>query len=204
VAVRLGGRRLRDVGDAADAESGRLALAGYFAAIGFAYLAAEIAAIQQLTMLLGHPVYAVTAVLGVLLTCSGAGSLASDRFATAVARRICVAIAGMLLVLALGLLALVHAAQGSPPALRVAIAVAVLVPVAVLMGGPFPLGLRALARDDTRRTAWAWAANGYASAVAAPLAALIAVEAGSRILFGAAAAAYLAAAATVGRSRASG
>jgi hypothetical protein len=38
--------------------------------------------------------------------------------------------------------------------------------------------------------AWAWAANGFASVVAAPLCALIALEAGSRVVLATAAAAY--------------
>jgi hypothetical protein len=60
----------------------------------------------------------------------------------------------------------------------------------MLMGIPFPVGLRSLAGAAPERIAWAWAANGYASVVAAPLAALIAVEAGSRALFLLAAALY--------------
>jgi hypothetical protein len=58
------------------------------------------------------------------------------------------------------------------------------------MGMPFPLGLRRLAADDTAGVAWAWAANGFASVVAAPLAVLIALELGSGAVFGVAAAAY--------------
>ena len=63
-------------------------LVGYFGAIGFAYLAAEIAAIQQLTLLLGHPVYAVAAVLTALLVASGMGSAWSDRLPAALAFRV--------------------------------------------------------------------------------------------------------------------
>ncbi|NIS01218.1 MAG: hypothetical protein GWN99_09155, partial [Gemmatimonadetes bacterium] len=62
------------------------------------------------------------------------------------------------------------------------------------MGTPFPLGLRAVARGAAERVAWAWAANGFASVVATPLAALIALEAGSRILWLAAGLAYAGAA----------
>ncbi len=67
---------------------------------------------------------------------------------------------------------------------------AILAPLAFVMGLPFPLGLRRLAAGDGRRVAWAWAANGFASVVAAPLAALIALEAGSRWLLWCAAGGY--------------
>jgi hypothetical protein len=65
------------------------------------------------------------------------------------------------------------------------------------MGMLFPLGLRALAPGDSVRIAWAWGVNGFASVVGVPLAALIAVEAGSRVLLLSGAAAYFVAAASV-------
>jgi hypothetical protein len=69
-----------------------------------------------------------------------------------------------------------------------------LTPVALVMGMPFPLGLRALAAASPARVAWAWAANGFTSVVTAPLAALVALEAGTRVVFGLAAMGYLIAA----------
>lgn len=175
-------------------------LFAYFAAIGLAYLAAEIAAIQQLALLLGHPVYAVTAVLTVMLICSGAGSVWSDRRGEGAA--LTFVLAAWLGVYAGGLLGLAHALQPQPVAVRVAAAVAVLVPPAFLMGTPFPIGLRALAGGDPTRVAWAWAMNGFASVVAAPLSALIALEAGTQALFALASAAYaLAALGLVSRRR---
>lgn len=168
-------------------------LAGYFGAIGFGYLAAEIAAIQQLTLLLGHPVYAVTAVLVVFLVCSGVGSWWSDRARPQTARMATGALAAIVVVAALGLLALVHLIQGATLALRGLVAALVIAPPAFLMGLPFPLGLRVLAEQDRTRIAWAWALNGFASVVAAPLAALIALEAGSPVVFASAAGAYVAA-----------
>jgi hypothetical protein len=77
-----------------------------------------------------------------------------------------------------------------PAAFRAAAAILQLAPLALLMGAPFPLGLRAVAGAGPGRVAWAWAANGFASVVAAPLAALIAVEFGSPALFLFAAGAY--------------
>jgi hypothetical protein len=64
-----------------------------------------------------------------------------------------------------------------------------LLPLAFLMGMPFPLGLRRLVRDSGP-LAWAWASNGFASVVAVPLSALLSLELGSRVLFLAAGVAY--------------
>jgi hypothetical protein len=63
------------------------------------------------------------------------------------------------------------------------IALVVLTPVSFLMGFPFSMGLRHFAGDDSGRVAWSWAANGYASVVTAPLAALIALELGTGAVF---------------------
>ena len=169
-------------------------LASYFSAIGLGYMAAEIAVIQQLTLLLGHPVYAVAMVLAAILICSGLGSAWSDRFAPSHARILGATLASSLALLAAVLLDLVHLLQPASILVRGAAAAALLAPVATVMGTMFPLGLRAIAGDDSVRIAWAWAANGFASVVAAPLAALIAVEAGSRVLLLVAAAAYIVAA----------
>lgn len=166
------------------------ALLGYFTAIGLAYLSAEIAAIQQLSLLLGHPVYAVTAVLTALLVFSGAGSAVSDRLPQRLATGVGVAL-GLVLTLYAGvLLAVVHLFQPAALPVRGLVAIAVLAPPAFLMGMPFPLGLRHLAGDATRRVAWAWATNGFASVIAAPLAALIALERGSPAVLLMAAGAY--------------
>ena len=165
-------------------------LLSYFTLIGFAYLAAEIAAIQQLALLLGHPVYAVAAVLAVTLAGSGAGSLWSDRASVPRAAALTAALALLLVGYAAGLLSIVHALHGRAAAIRIVAALLVLVPAAFLMGTPFAAGLRALAGNDPSRVAWAWAMNGFASVIAAPLSALMALETGTPALFAAAAAAY--------------
>ena len=162
----------------------------YFGAIGLGYLAAEIAAIQVLGLLLGHPIYGVMATLVLLLACSGAGSALSDRVSAAHGRRVAATVAVLLVAVAAVLLPLAHTLAEMPAAFRAAAAILQLAPLALLMGAPFPLGLRAVAGAGPGRVAWAWAANGFASVVAAPLAALIAVEFGSPALFLFAAGAY--------------
>lgn len=170
---------------------------GYFAAIGFAYLAAEIAAIQQLSLLLGHPVYSVAVVLAVFLIASGAGSAWSDQRRGVEAGEAALVLAASLVAYAALLLTVVHWIHPAPLAVRGMAAAGVLLPLAFVMGLPFPLGLRHLCGGEGEGVAWAWAANGFASVVATPLAALIALEAGSRVLLFCAGLAYAVAAATL-------
>jgi hypothetical protein len=180
-------------GDRARWIAPRWAVLGFFGALGGGYMAAEIAAIQQLGLVLGHPVIAVAAVLVVFLTCSGAGSAWSDRRAPVRVGPMCAAVALLLAIAAFALLGTLQLLVQTPGPVRVVAALACLAPLAFLMGTPFPLGLRQLAAN--RNTlAWAWASNGFASVVAAPLSALVALELGSRVLLGIAAASYAVAA----------
>jgi hypothetical protein len=169
------------------------AVAGYFAAIGLGYMAAEIAAIPPLSLALGHPVYAVAAVLTMLLVFSGLGSVWSDRLAPARGSRVSLMLAAALAAASACMLPLAHAFESTSLPVRAAVALAALAPLGFLMGMPFPLGVRSLA-PDARDIAWAWASNGFASVVAAPVAALVAIERGTNVLMLGAAAAYAAAA----------
>ncbi len=168
--------------------------AAYFGLIGIAYLAAEIALIQQLQLLLGHPVYAVAVVFSALLIFSGLGSVLSDRMEAHLGGA-APAAAGLLLgFYSLSLLTFAHAIHGAPLGARAVAGFALLLPAAFAMGMPFPLGLRRLVESEGE-LAWAWAVNGFASVVGASLAALIATELGSRVLLALAAGGYALAAA---------
>lgn len=174
-----------------------LPILGYFSAIGLGYMAAEIALIQQLTLLLGHPVYAVATTLAAILIFSGSGSMWSERMTLYSARAVAMGLAAAFVIFAAALLRIVHVVHGAPLIVRGGVAAILLAPVATAMGMLFPLGLRRIA-GDSAGIAWAWAANGVASVVGVPLAALIAVEAGSPVLFLVAALAYVGALPAVG------
>ena len=76
---------------------------------------------------------------------------------------------------------------------RIAIAVGVIAIPAVVMGVPFPSGLR-LFRGNRGGVAWAWAANGVTSVLGASAAILVAMELGGRGLLLLGAACYVVAA----------
>ncbi len=174
-------------------------VACYFGAIGLGYLAVEMAFIQQFQRLLGHPVLAVSAALAGFLACSGAGSLWSARWAPGWRAP---ALAGLLLGLAaLAVPQAVSAAQSLPLLARAAVGAALLAPPAIVMGFPFPGGLRTLAAGRPGLVAWAWAANGFASVVAASAATAVAVEAGWRWVLAGGALCYAVAAAASYRPR---
>jgi hypothetical protein len=60
----------------------------------------------------------------------------------------------------------------------VLIAITVIVPVGLLLGIPFPLGIRALHANAPGLVPWAWAINGAASVAAPVIAMILAVSSG--------------------------
>ena len=61
---------------------------------------------------------------------------------------------------------------------RAMLTLALIAPLAFLMGMPFPLGLWRLATESPAFIPWAWGINGCASVLSALLAALLAVHVG--------------------------
>lgn len=151
----------------------------YFLTLGLAYLFVEIPLLQQMILVLGSPTYAAAAVLCGLLIASGVGSLLVprlDRWMLAALAVLAVATGGI----AWALPRIVNAALGLPLSGRLAVLAAVVFPPGVLMGTPFPAGIRLLGRIDPRLIPWAWGINGCASVVGSILAVMVALEWGFR------------------------
>ena len=70
--------------------------------------------------------------------------------------------------------------RGSLP-LRIAFAVALIVPIGILLGMPLPGGMRLVAIDRADIIAWGWGINGAFSVVGATLAVFIAMNWGFSI-----------------------
>jgi spermidine synthase len=168
----------------------------YFAAIGLGYMLVEITFIQRFVLFLGHPTYALTVVVFLLLLCGGAGSALSRRWLQNPGR-LWLPILTIMLTLALYaaiLPILWNRLVGAPFAAKVLISVFVLAPLGFIMGMPFPAGVRLLsshADESGNSIEWAWAMNGGASVFGSVLAMVIALEFGLTITLVCGAAAYL-------------
>lgn len=166
---------------------GKLNLVVYFGSIGLAFLFVEIAFIQRLTLLTGNPLYAVAIALSAFLFFAGLGSGFSARLPILSQRFTPLGAAGAV-VIVLGLL---HLVANLPDTSRMAISIALIAPLAFMMGMPFPSALRRLGAAEIP---WAWGINGTASVLASMLATLIAVHFGFSVLVLTAAALYVLAA----------
>jgi hypothetical protein len=162
-------------------------------AVGLGYILVEIAFIQRFVLFLGHPTYALTVVVFLMLLASGGGSLLSRRWLPEPARvRLPLAlIAAVIVVYVLALPQVLSAAVGLPFAAKFVISAALLVPLAFLMGMPFPCGLRALHTTGEETIEWAWAMNAASSVLGSVLAMVLAIRFGLNVVLICGAGAYV-------------
>jgi hypothetical protein len=141
----------------------------YCGGLGLGFICFELYLIRQLTRLFDAPIISLALVLSVLLAVSAAGGLLADRMRTHRLRLLLVLVIGCLGLYAWclplvvdGLLPLSAAAQYVGAGL-------VMLP-AILLGLPFPLGLRLLGQRDYLRNL-GWLSNGVTSVAGAVVAA---------------------------------
>ncbi len=176
----------------------------YFVAVGLGYILVEIAFIQRFVLFLGHPTYALTVVIFLLMLSSGAGSLLSRRWLprTGLAWMPLVVVIVALLGNVFFLPHVLAAWVGLRLGFRLIISGMLLAPLGFVMGMPFPTGLRALATASsnglsseatgaTNAVEWAWAMNAAASVLGSVLAMVIAIQFGLTATLACGLAAYL-------------
>ncbi len=186
----------------------------YFVAIGLGYILVEIAFIQRFVLFLGHPTYALTVVVFLLLLSSGAGSLVSRRWLLEPAR-VWLPLTGIVLAIMLYVFvlpALLISFVGLPFALKLLLSAAALAPLGFAMGMPFPSGLRLIAPPSIALTApggttgataveWAWAMNAASSVLGSVLAMVVALHFGLTVTLACGAGAYAIALLLIGSGR---
>lgn len=155
---------------------------GYFGLLGLGFMLIEVPLAQKLVLFLGYPTLSLSVVVFGLLVGGGMGSLMSQSWE---GRRLVhgVRIAGLAVVV-MGLLhalvvpGMLDALLGIPVFWRAALALALVVPMGVALGVPFPSGLRLSARLLPGLTPRAWGVNGLLSTAGSVLAMLGARELG--------------------------
>ena len=155
----------------------RAAYLAYFAALGMGFILLEISMIQRFVLFLGYPTYSLTVVMLSLLVSTGFGSLATERVRGSLAAALPLRLAALWLLVGAWLVAaprVFDALLGASLAARVAVSVALLVPLGLVLGSFFPLGIRMAERRNPKLVPWAWAVNGCATVIGT----LVAVMAG--------------------------
>lgn len=163
----------------------------YFLCLGAGYILVQVALIQKFVLLLGHPTYALTVIVFSMLVASGAGSYLSGRVVAGNDTRLVYVLAAVALfvgILAFVAAPLVTAAAGWPLAAKLFLTTLAVAPAALLMGMPFPSGLRRLEKRHAPSVRWAWSLNAAASVLGSASAIFLAIYIGLRstLLVGAA------------------
>jgi spermidine synthase len=179
--------------EASSAQRPGAGVLGFFAALGLAYLFVELSLLQRCALFLGHPTYAAALTLGALLLWSGLGSAIAARL-TAPPERIIrgagLALVPVLLLAQPALGLLFRLMLAAPFGVRVVALTLALAPLGLLMGMPFPTGLRVLAARGEGAVAWCLGVNSVASVVASLIALPIAMFGGFSVVSALAAVLY--------------
>ncbi len=154
----------------------------YFAGLGAGFMLAEVPLIQRFILLLGDPTLALVVVIGSLLLGGGMGSLLSGRVAERDLPKlilgVALGLASLLLVALFVYPILIQALLPAALSARMTGAILLLLPLGLLLGVPFPAGLRLARRSDPAGVPLLWGLNAVASVLGSTLAIVIAMQAG--------------------------
>jgi hypothetical protein len=149
----------------------------YFAALGLGFITVELALLQHLTLLVGHPIFTLSLLLFTLLSAGGIGSALSGRLSP---RTACLSAAVLGVVYALALPSVVPVLLPLPLWGRVVVAIGIIAPLGFVMGMPFPQGLRRAGQGALAAPPFYWGLNGILSVVGSVGTVVIALTLGFR------------------------
>jgi hypothetical protein len=169
---------------------GKVHIFVYFASIGLGFIAVEIMLLQKLMVFLGGPTYSMAVTLFSLLVFCGLGSFLAKRLTSA---RLRVAGVSVLILLAAIVVVTMWFLNHVLPHLmslshlmRCLLGVIVLMPIGLLMGMPFPTGIRMAERIDAGLVPWAWCVNACSTVLGSVASILIAMFVGlTNVAYGA-------------------
>lgn len=166
----------------------------YFSCLGLGFMFVEVTLIQKFILFLGHPVYSVSVVLSSLLVFAGLGSLYTARISRNYVRKLRVVLCVLVVLLFVYsplLTKVSHIFLGWHLIARFTISILLIAPLGVLMGMPFPIGIRLVDKADSRLLPWVWAINGCFSVLSSIVSVIIAMSLGFSAVLKCAAIAYI-------------
>lgn len=164
----------------------RWSVLAYFSALGLGFILIEISLIQKHILFLGQPVYSISSVLFSVLLSAGIGSYLFQTYFRDGSERLWLTLVpitlGILLLVELLLMPFVfHFFLGSSKVIRFGISAILIAPLGLVLGIPFPLGIRILGIRAPEIIPWGWALNAYATVIGSILAVMFAILLGFRM-----------------------
>jgi hypothetical protein len=174
--------------------------AAYFLSVGAGFMFVELYFIKHFILIFGNPVISFTVVLSGILVFSALGGFWSQYMSYKEIKKALITLIVFLALIFVGLETVTYEILGLAEAVQYALAILILLPCGVLIGLPFPLGMRYLVKSSAKR-AHAWTANGCTSVLTSILAAQIALSAGISYIIAGAVASYILAFVAVSNAR---
>lgn len=156
----------------------------YFASLGLGFMLIEVSLLQSFVLFLGSPALAMPIILFSLLLSMGMGGLLSKKWkhpANGILK-ICLLIGLFTIAYILVLPQVFNVFLSSGLDTRLAISFAATFPIGLLLGIPFPIGMRLMdQRFESNDVPWMWGINGLYSLLGSVLAVIIAISYGFSI-----------------------
>jgi len=166
----------------------------YFACLGLGFIMIEMAFIQRFTLYLGQPVYTLAVIIAGLLLFTGLGSYLTNKLNISTAN-LKSRYLPLLLVILVGtslLTPLVFESTIQWQLLaRFIVSLLMLGPLGILLGMPFPTGIKAVNTESSAFIPWAWGVNGFFTVIGSVGALILGMALGFKIVILLAALCYL-------------
>lgn len=172
---------------------GRWAFMAYFAGLGLGFILIEIVLLQHLSLFLGQPIYTFSVVLGTLLISTGAGSYLAGGIRKPSYRTLSWFLLAVIVAILFTLVIMpkvLSVTLGLALPLRVGVSILLVTPLGVLLGVPFPMGLRIVSKEAAPLVPWAWAINAFFTVIGSVGALILAMILGFTVVLIGAAACY--------------
>jgi hypothetical protein len=165
----------------------------YFAFLGTGFMFVEVSIIHKMIMPLENPSYALASVLTSILISSGIGSLLSYKFQYLRSHFIPLLISFLIVIYSIFLSGISDMIIHYSIIVRIFLICVMLLPLGLLMGIPFPTGMKILSGENEPLIPWAWAINGCFSVLAPIVTIMIAIDFGFKTVLWLGALSYLSA-----------
>ena len=153
----------------------------YFAALGLGFLLIEISFVQKYVLLLGYPTYSLSVTILSLLSFAALGAYLCRRGWDRPRRLLALLLlaTASCVLLELSVMSWIRdAVLGRSLAFRIAVTVALQLPLGLVLGMYFPTGLELVRREAPRLIPWAWAINGVTSVAGSVVAVMLGMAVG--------------------------
>ena len=158
----------------------------YFTGLGIGFILIEIALMQKFMLFLGHPIYALSVVLLSILLFGGIGSFSTRNIQEdKIKKHLIFSLVGLIILVFLYILIIpiiFNKLISLSIFYRILIAIALLSPLAFLMGRPFPIGIKTMNNRFHDLTPWIWGVNGASSVFGSVLSIFLAMNLGFNIV----------------------